>query len=199
MTASEPLRHLFAKTGVTRIGVSYSLSRSSVTTFNQNTTNVFQSLAFRSGVAGQNQLTGIITSVLTPSFTFSSLDRAVGPHNGKDLNIAVQVAGVGGNVKYVSPIASYRQFFPMKLLKVNREGHNVLGYRIQLAHTEGYGGEVAPPTHRFYSGGEQDLRGFDVRSVSPYTFIPNKVEFTLTNPDGTAVPRDPTILRSAIS
>jgi outer membrane protein insertion porin family len=191
LTASEPLRHLFAKTGVTRVGLSYSLSRSSVTAFNQNTTNVFQSLAFRSGVAGQNQLNGIITSVVTPSFTFSSLDRAVGPHHGKDLNIAVQIAGVGGNVKFISPIASYRQFFPMKGLKVNRDGHNVLGYRIQLAHTTGFGGEVAPPTHRFYSGGEQDLRGFDTRSVSPYTFIPNKIDFTLTNPDGTAVPLNP--------
>ena len=188
LSASEPLRHLFAKTGVTRVGLSYSLSRSTVTAFNQNTTNVFQSLAFRTGVAGQNQLTGIITSVVTPSYTFSSLDRAVGPHHGKDLNLAVQIAGVGGNVKYISPIASYRQFFPMKGLKVNREGHNVLGYRIQLATIAGFGGEVAPPTHRFYSGGEQDLRGFDTRSVSPYTFIPNKIDFTLTNPDGTPVP-----------
>jgi outer membrane protein insertion porin family len=192
VSVSEPLRHLFSRTGVTRVGMSYSLSRSSVTTFNQNTTNVFQSLAFRSGVAGQNQLNGIITSVVTPSFTFSSLDRAVGPHNGKDFNVSVQVAGVGGNVKYYSPIASYRQFFPMKGLRVNREGHNVLGYRIQLAHTSGFGGEVAPPTHRLYSGGESDIRGFDIRSVSPYTFIPNKVQYILTNPDGTSVPRDPT-------
>jgi outer membrane protein insertion porin family len=162
-----------------------------VTTFNQNTTNVFQSLAFRSGVAGQNQLSGIISSVVTPSFSFSSLDRAVGPHNGKDFNVSMQIAGVGGNVKYISPIASYRQFFPMKGLKVNREGHNVLGYRIQLSHITGFGGEVAPPTHRFYSGGEQDLRGFDTRSVGPYTFIPNNIQFTLTNPDGTAVPLNP--------
>jgi outer membrane protein insertion porin family len=191
LTASEPLRHLWARTGVTRIGLSYSLSRSSVTAFNQNTTNVFQSLAFRSGVAGQNQLSGIISSVVTPSFSFSSLDRAVGPHNGKDFNVSMQVAGVGGNVKYVLPVASYRQFFPMKGLKVNREGHNVLGYRIQLSHITGFGGEVAPPTHRFYSGGEQDLRGFDTRSVGPYTFIPNKVDFTLTNPDGTSVPLNP--------
>jgi outer membrane protein insertion porin family len=191
LSASEPLRHLWARTGVTRVGVSYSLSRSSVTTFNQNTTNVFQSLAFRSGVAGQNQLSGIISSVVTPSFSFSSLDRAVGPHNGKDFNISMQIAGVGGNVKYLSPIASYRQFFPMKGLKVNREGHNVLGYRLQLAHVTGFGGEVAPPTHRLYGGGEQDLRGFDTRSVSPYVFIPNNVQFTLTNPDGTAVPLNP--------
>jgi outer membrane protein insertion porin family len=191
LSASEPLRHLWARTGVTRVGLSYSLSRSSVTTFNQNTTNVFQSLAFRSGVAGQNQLNGIISSVVTPSFSFSSLDRAVGPHNGKDFNVSMQIAGVGGNVKYISPIASYRQFFPMKGLKVNREGHNVLGYRLQLAHVTGFGGEVAPPTHRLYGGGEQDLRGFDTRSVSPYTFIPNNVSFTLTNPDGTAVPLNP--------
>jgi outer membrane protein insertion porin family len=191
LSASEPLRHLFAKTGVTRIGLSYSLSRSTVTAFNQNTTNVFQSLAFRAGVAGQNQLNGIITSVVTPSFSFSSLDRAVGPHHGKDFNIAVPVAGVGGNVKYVSPVLSYRQFFPMKGLKANREGHNVLGYRIQLSHITGFGGEVAPPTHRFYSGGEQDIRGFDTRSVGPYTFIPNKIDYTLTNPDGTAVPLNP--------
>jgi outer membrane protein insertion porin family len=191
LSASEPLRHLWARTGVTRVGLSYSLSRSSVTTFNQNTTNVFQSLAFRSGVAGQNQLSGIISSVVTPSFSFSSLDRAVGPHNGKDFNISMQIAGVGGNVKYISPIASYRQFFPMKGLKVNREGHNVLGYRLQLAHVTGFGGEVAPPTHRLYGGGEQDLRGFDTRSVSPYVFMPNNVQFTLTNPDGTAVPLNP--------
>ena len=191
LTASEPLRHLFAKTGVTRVGLSYSLSRATVTTFNQNTTNVFQSLAFRSGVAGQNQLSGIITSVVTPSFSFSSLDRAVGPHRGKDFNIAVQVAGVGGNVKYILPVASYRQFFPMKGLKVNRDGRNVLGYRLQLSNITGFGGEVAPPTHRFYSGGEQDIRGFDTRSVGPYTFIPNKIDYTLTNPDGTSVPINP--------
>ena len=192
VSVSKPLRHLFAHTGVSRIGASYALSRSSVTTFNDNTRNVFQSLAFRSGVQGTNQLDGIITSVVTPSFTFSSLDRAVGPHAGKDFNIAVQIAGAGGNVKYYSPQLSYRQFYPMKGLRVNREGHNVLGYRLQFAHIAGFGGQVAPPTNRIYSGGDTDLRGFDPRSAGPYTFIPTKVMFNLTNPDGTTVPRDPT-------
>ena len=192
ISASEPLRHLFSRTGVTRVGLSYQLSRASVTTFNDNTRNVFQSLAFRSGVAGQNQLSGIITSLLSPSFTFSSLDRAVGPHGGRDFNIAVQIAGAGGNVKYISPVASFRQFYPMKGLRINREGHNVLGMRMQLAHVTGFGGEVAPPTNRLYGGGENDVRGFDIRSSSPYTFIPNKLLFNLTNPDGTTVPRDPT-------
>ncbi len=192
LALQEPLRHLFAKSGVTRVGVSYQLSRSTVTAFNQNTTNIFQSLAFRSGVQGQNQLNGIITSLITPSFSYSSLDRAVGPHSGRDLNLLFQVAGVGGNVRYYSPIASYRQFYPMKGLKINREGHNVLAYRVQFAHVAGYAGEVAPPTHRIYSGGEADLRGFDIRAAGPYTFIPTRVQFNLTNPDGSVVPRDPT-------
>ncbi len=192
LSISEPLRHVFSHTGVTRVGASYSLSRSAVTTFNQNTLNVFQSLAFRAGVAGQSQLNGIISSIITPTFTFSSLDRAVGPHNGKDFNAQIQLAGIGGNVKYYSPAIAYRQFFPMKGLKVNREGRNVLGYRLQLAHTAGFGGEVAPPQGRIYGGGESDVRGFDIRASSPYVFIPNRVQFNLTNPDGSLVPRDPT-------
>ena len=191
LSVSEPLRHFFVSKGVARIGASYSLSRSSVSTFNTNTRNVFQSLAFRSGVSGQNQLNGIVTSVITPTFNLSSLDRSQGPHNGKDLNIQIQVAGAGGNVKYFSPAIAYRQFFPFKGFKENREGHNVLGYRIQIAHVNGFGGEVAPPTSRIYGGGESDVRGFDIRASSPYVFVPTRVDFNLTNPDGTTLPRDP--------
>jgi outer membrane protein insertion porin family len=191
VSTSEALRNLFRRSGVARIGLSYSLSRSGITTFNQNTLSIFQSLAFRSGIAGANQLNGIITSTVTPSFSFSTLDRAVGPHSGKDFNLAFQFAGVGGNTKYYSPVASWRQFFPMKGLKINREGHNVLGYRIQLANIAGYGGQVAPPFARIYGGGENETRGFDIRSASPYTFLPTRINFNLTNPDGSVVPRDP--------
>jgi len=116
----------------------------------------------------------------------------VGPHHGRDLNVAFQLAGVGGNTKYYAPTATYRQFYPMKGLRINNEGHNVLGYRVQLSNIAGYGGQVAPPFSRIYGGGENEVRGFDIRSSSPYTFIPTKVNFALTNPDGSQVPRDPT-------
>jgi outer membrane protein insertion porin family len=192
VSASEPLKHLWAGRGVSRIGVTYALSRSTVTTFNDNTRNVFQSLAFRSGVEGPNQLNGIVTSTISPDFSYSALDRAVGPHSGRDFNVSVQIAGAGGNVKYISPVASFRQFYPMKGLRINREGRNVLGVRMQFAHVAGFGGEVAPPTNRIYGGGESDIRGFDIRAASPYVFVPVKVQFDLTNPDGTRIPRDPT-------
>ena len=192
VSASEPLKHLWVGRGMTRVGVTYALSRASVTTFNDNTRNIFQSLAFRSGVAGLNQLNGIVTSTIAPSFSYSSLDRGVGPHSGRDFNLSVQIAGAGGNVKYIQPVASYRQYYPMRGLKIDREGHNILGMRVLLAHISGFGGEVAPPTNRIYGGGESDVRGFDIRANSPYTFVPVKVQFNLTNPDGTTVPRDPT-------
>jgi len=196
VSASEPLKHLWAGRGVSRIGITYSLSRASITTFNDNTRNVFQSLAFRSGgVEGLNQLNGIVTSAFSPSFSYSSVDRSVGPHSGRDFNVSVQIAGAGGNVKFIEPAASFRQFYPMKGLRINREGRNVLGLRLQLAHINGFGGEVAPPASRIYGGGENDVRGFDVRSSTPYTFVPVKVNFNLTNPDGTTVPRDPTDYR----
>jgi outer membrane protein insertion porin family len=191
-SASEPLKHLWAGRGVTRVGVTYALSRSAVTTFNDNTRNIFQSLAFRSGVEGQNQLNGIVTSTIQPSFSYTSLDRSIGWHAGRDFNLSVQIAGAGGNVKYISPVASFRQFYPMSGLRFDREGHNVLGIRLLFAHVSGFGGEVAPPTNRIYGGGESDVRGFDIRANSPYTFVPVQVPFNLTNPDGTTVPRDPT-------
>jgi len=187
VSTSYPIRR-----SLKRIGVSYSLQRSTVTTFNDSTRNVFQTLAFRSQtIAGQNALNGIITSVITPSFSYSSIANPSRPREGKELSFAVQIAGAGGNVKYYSPVLSFRQFFPMKGLKVDREGRNVLGYRIQFAHAAGFGGEVTPPMNRLYSGGEDDIRGFDVRSASPYVFIPNKIMFPLTNPDGSTVPSVP--------
>ncbi|MDE1160349.1 MAG: outer membrane protein assembly factor BamA [Acidobacteriaceae bacterium] len=192
ISTSTALRKLFRMTGVARVGLSYSLSKSGITTFNDNTRNVFSTLAFRSGIAGQNQLDGIISSIITPSFSFSTLDRGVGPHSGRDLNVAFQFAGFGGNTKYFAPTVAFRQFYPMKGLKINREGHNVLAIRAQYSSVYGFGGQVAPPFARIYGGGENDVRGFDIRASSPYTLIPVRTMFNLTNPDGTLVPRDKT-------
>ncbi len=181
-----PIRRSFK-----RLGLTYSLSRSSIQAFSQASTNLFQSLNFRSGIAGQNALAGIVTSSLSPSFSYSTIGNPYSPHTGKSLQAAVQIAGIGGNVRYFSPLVEYKQFIPIKGLRFNPEGRNVFGYRFQASYVAGFGGDVAPPANRFYSGGESEVRGFDVRSATPYVFIPTKVNFTLTNPDGSVVPKDP--------
>jgi len=181
-SAQYPIKRSFK-----RIGVTYSFNKSSVQAFSQASQNLFSTLAFR-GIQGQNALTGIYTSSITPSFLYSTIDNPLRPHGGKSISIAIPFAGLGGNVRYVSPVFEYKQFKPIQGFRFTPAGRNILGYRFQASYVTGYGGNVAPPFNRFYSGGENEIRGFDVRSVTPYAFVPTRVQFALTNPDGTPVP-----------
>jgi len=94
-------------------------------------------------------------------------------------------------VRYIAPMVAYKQFMPMHYLIPSATGRNVLGLRAQLSYVQGYGGDVAPPNNRFYSGGESELRGFDVRSATPYGYVPTRTSVQLTNPDGTCVTQYP--------
>ena len=173
-----------------RVGITYSFSDSSVQAFSQASTNLFQTIAFRS-FGGQNALTGILTSGITPSFLYSTVNSGYRPTAGKSFSAAVQFTGLGGNVRYVTPVVEFKQFRTIHGLHFSPTGRNVFGYRIQANYTTGYGGQVTPPFQRFYAGGDNDLRGFDVRSTTPYAFVPTRVLYNLANGDGSYVPKDP--------
>jgi outer membrane protein insertion porin family len=187
VSGSYPIRHSFK-----RLGITYTWDKSSISTFSAASSNFFQTLAFRSGIQGQNALEGILSSMASFSFTENKLDASYQPHNGHEISALFQVAGLFGNVRYISPVIEYRSFHPVKGLWLNKEGRNVFGFRVQGSYIRGISGDVAPPFNRFYSGGEAELRGFDIRSATPYGFVPTRVLFNLTNPDGSTVPRDPT-------
>ncbi len=174
-----------------RVGFTYSLTRSTITAFSSASQNLFNTLNFRSGIQGQNALAGIVNSSISLSYSLSTISNPMRPRTGKEFSALVQTSGLWGNVRYVMPALAYKQFTPMKNLWPSAQGRNVLGWRAELKYIQGYGGDVAPPNNRFYAGGEADLRGFDVRSATPYAYIPNRIQFNLTNPDGTCVPRDP--------
>jgi outer membrane protein insertion porin family len=187
VSGSYPIRHSFK-----RLGVTYSLNRSTITTYSAASSNLFQTLAFRSGIQGQNALEGILTSSLMFSFTENKLDAVYQPHHGHEISADLAVAGIWGNVRYIQPLIEFKEFRPIKGLRFNPDGRNVFAMRLQAEYIRGISGDVAPPFNRFYTGGETDLRGFDIRSATPYGFVPTRVLFNLTNPDGTTVPRDPT-------
>ena len=184
VSLSYPLHRSFK-----RVGITYAFDNSSTQVFSTASQTLFENLAFR-GFAGPNALNGVKTSKVIPSFTFSTIDSPISPHTGKSLYLAGEIAGLGGSVKYVRPIMTWKQWIPMQK-KHDPRGHNTFGYNIQASFLSGYGGLVAPPFDRFYTGGENDLRGFDIRSVSPYAYLPTNVSIQLTNPDGTLVPKDP--------
>jgi len=167
-----------------RVGITYSFDSSSLVAVSTASQELFTNLAFR-GISGPNSLNGIITSKILPSFSFSTLDSAYSPHHGSSFFVGGELAGLGGTVQSIRPILQYKHFRPMN------KGRNALGYNLQASFLTGYGGLVAPPFERFYLGGENDLRGFDIRSVSPVAYLPDKGVIVLRNPDGSPVPKDP--------
>jgi outer membrane protein insertion porin family len=187
ISVSYPLRrHAFQ-----RVGMTYSLTRSSITAFSTASQTFFQTISFRSGIQGSNSLAGIINSSASFSYIFNTINNPLRPRSGKEFTAVFQVAGIGGNVRYIAPLVAYKRFLPIQYLTPSPNGRNVLGLRAQLGYVQGYGGDVAPPNNRFYSGGEGELRGFDIRGATPYGYVPNRVSVQLTNPDGSCVPRDP--------
>src|SRR5580692_2358307 len=179
MSVSYPLRHSFK-----RFGIAYSFDRSSLVAVSNASKLLFENLNFR-GITGPNALDGIITSKITPSFTMNTLDAAYAPHKGKSIFLGGEFSGLGGTVHTIRPIVQYKQFFPMQ------KRRNALGYNVQASFITGYGGIVAPPFERAYLGGENDLRGFDIRTVSPIAYLSSVQSVALRNPDSSFVPANP--------
>jgi outer membrane protein insertion porin family len=184
---SYPLRrHAFQ-----RVGFTYSLSRATITAFSTASQTFFQTISFRSGIQGSNALAGIVTSSASFTYIYNTINNPLRPRSGKEFTVAMQAAGIWGNVRYFSPLVAYKSYRSMHYLTPSSTGHNVLALRAQLGYVQGFGGDVAPPQNRIYSGGENELRGFDVRSATPYGYVPTRTTVQLTNPDGSCVPRDP--------
>jgi outer membrane protein insertion porin family len=183
-----PIRRTFK-----RIGLTYAWDKSSITTFSQASANLFQTLAFRSGqIQGPNALEGIYTSSISLSYSYNKVGPSIfRPRFGTDISGAFQLAGLWGNVRYFSPVVQYKHYVAVKGFRPNPDGRNTIGFRLQASYIQGFSGDVAPPFARFYSGGDNELRGFDVRAATPYAFIPVRQNITLTNPDGTPVPIQP--------
>ncbi len=179
LSLSYPLRRSFK-----RLGISYSFDRSSLVAVSNASKLLFENLNF-SGITGPNALNGITTSKITPSFTMNTLDAAYAPHHGKSLFIGGEFAGLGGTVHTIRPILQYKQFFPVQ------KRRNAIGYNVQASFITGYGGIVAPPFERAYLGGENDIRGFDIRTISPIAYLPSAQTVSLRNADGTFVPANP--------
>ena len=168
-----PLRRSFA-----RLGLTYGYDISNVTTLTDAATSYFTYLDFQ-GIGGPNQLSGIRTSKITPSYTYNTVNSPISPTGGKSLFMSAGVAGAGGNVNTIEPTIDFK-YFRRGFKKGNVIGVHVLGRMIT-----GYGGKVAPPFSRYYIGGENDIRGFDIWGISPIGYIPSTATINVLNNDGT--------------
>jgi outer membrane protein insertion porin family len=85
-------------------------------------------------------------------------------------------------VNTIRPVIEAKYFKPVQ--HVRAEHPVSLGMRFLASTVIGYGGRVVPPFSRFYIGGEEDVRGFDIRTVSPVAFYPTVVSVCNRNDNG---------------
>jgi len=171
--ASYPLR----KFSFARLGLTYGYSRTNITAFSTASTDLFQILQFQS-LGGPSALTGIDSSYIMPTITYNTVNNPMNPTGGKSLFYSLKLEGLGGNVRAISNVVEAKYFHP------TYHKRNVLAFHFVGSFITGYNDRVAPPFERLFLGGEQDLRGFDIRTVTPIAFIPiaTTTSFTFQDP-----------------
>ena len=100
-------------------------------------------------------------SKVGPSYVYNTVDNPIFPTAGKRLTASVDVAGLGGNTKFLNPRAEAIWYKPTS-------HRTSLGFRVATEYIRPYGDTVALPIfQKIFLGGEYSIRGFDLRSVSP--------------------------------
>jgi outer membrane protein insertion porin family len=157
------LRRSFA-----RVGLTYGYSIQNLKPITEAATNEFTYFNY-TGVQGPNALNGITQSTITPTFAYNTVNHPIIPTRGLRINLSLGVAGsvLGGNVNTFNPALDVA-YFRRGLFR-----NHVMGFHVNGRFIAGYGGKVAPPYSRFYMGGEDDVRGFDIYSISPFAYVPS--------------------------
>ena len=174
--ASYPLR----KFRFTRVGVTYGFSTTNITAFSQSAQLLFEFTQFRS-LAGPSALQGIQSSKITPTISYNTVDNPQNPTHGKSFYYGLGWEGgpLGGNTN------TFTNTFTMTYFRPHYHHRNVIGVRFLSSMITGYNGTDVPPYSRFYLGGENDVRGFDFYTISPFVAIPSQSTTTVTYFDPT--------------
>lgn len=176
--ASYPLKSL----PFWRASVSYGYSETNITAFSDASRLLFENLQFTSA-AGPSALTGLNQSQISLSATYNTTNSQINPTTGRSIYLSLGFVGgpLGGNVNSITPTLEYKRFIPV------RKNRNVVGFRILTAYTVGYGGREVPPQTRLYMGGEQDIRGFEIRTLTPFAYAPTSIPLSVTYTDPTTL------------
>jgi outer membrane protein insertion porin family len=111
-------------------------------------------------------LNGIIRSEVTPGLVYNSTNGYFNPSRGTSMTLSTAISGgaLGGDFSMIKPSIEVRHFFPDRWLS---HGRNVFGFRFIGQYVQAYGNSSVPFFERFFIGGENTIRGFDIRSISP--------------------------------
>jgi outer membrane protein insertion porin family len=133
---------------------------------------------------------GVTQSTLTPTISYNTLNSSLDPTAGQSLTIGASLSGgiLGGKVNTIEPTIEYKYFRPLfagkeAAAKLDPKTTRTLGFRIFFGHISPFGSRFesnsfsfiggTPTFARFFIGGEDSIRGYNVRSISPTAPIRN--------------------------
>jgi outer membrane protein insertion porin family len=149
--------------GFTRLFTNYSYQRVRVTDINSIYTdptvlrrNPFLQDSLLIGQGGER-----IISKVTPSIVHNTVDNPIFPTSGRRFTLALDLAGLGGNVSYYKPTIEGVYFW-------RQNARMSLGFHGDLQYIHTFENSLSLPIfEKLFLGGEYSVRGFDIRSIGP--------------------------------
>jgi outer membrane protein insertion porin family len=100
-------------------------------------------------------------SKVVPSLVHNTVDNPIFPNTGKRFTLSMDVAGLGGNTRFLKPRLEAVKFF-------QQSRRTSIGVRAETEYIRPYGTSLPLPIfERLFQGGEYSVRGFDIRSIGP--------------------------------
>ncbi len=150
----------------------------------------------------------IITSRVTGSFVYDTRQPAangIDTLSGTQFSASVALAGLGGDVRTYQPNVNFSKFIPVR--RRRSKNPEVFAFRIQAgtigafaltdtvrnANSISFIGGV-PAYERYFLGSENDIRGYNSRSIGPIapfdTYVTSRNVSVTANSFGTPVPEE---------
>ncbi|MBK9156306.1 MAG: outer membrane protein assembly factor BamA [Chloracidobacterium sp.] len=148
----------------------------------------------------------IITSRVTGTFVYDTRQPAangIDTLRGTQFAASFALAGLGGDVRTYQPNLSFSKFIPVR--RRSTKNPEVFAFRVQAgtigafaltdkvrtANSIAFVGGV-PAYERYFLGSENDIRGYNSRSIGPIapfdTYVTSRNVSVVTNSFGTAIP-----------
>jgi outer membrane protein insertion porin family len=194
VSASAPLQYFarrFRMGRFTRLGLSYSFRTTDI-----RDPEVNNDLDETNDIPVTFVQSGVTQSTLTPTISYTTLNSSLDPTSGKAFTIGLSLSGgpLGGAVNTIEPTVEFKYFRPLfagkeATARPEPGKTRTFGVRALVGHISPYGKRFesnsfsfiggTPLFARFFLGGEDSIRGYNIRSISP--LVPLRNTFTTRN------------------
>jgi outer membrane protein insertion porin family len=100
------------------------------------------------------------TSLIGYTYSYDTLDDPIRPKNGLVFSINQDIAGIGGDLRYIRTELAFSYYQPMF------DDDWVGSFSLSTGYITGYGGQDVRINERFFKGGDS-FRGFSIAGVGP--------------------------------